>query len=220
MSVFSLITIAALVFIAGTVLRLNRTGPRTAVPAALSVRTANLPADTVLTKPSLTKPAGPVLTDQATGVSYALLGHPWHGGCPSSLSTTEFRWTGGEAAVAGRLPDGAKWYANACSGPLPRQFSGQSQAQAAWSVTDAIEPVYYGALSHSVTVVRSAAVQAGNRPGWLAEFLVSYSGTPHLRWSSELAAVVVTGNAVFYVSVPDNLGTGTVATLLSSLRSR
>jgi hypothetical protein len=47
---------------------------------------------------------------------------------------------------------------------------------------------------------------------------VHYDRGQHLAWSSELAGVVVTGNAVFYVSVPDNLGTRTVATLLSSLR--
>jgi hypothetical protein len=159
-----------------------------------------------------------MLTDSATGLSYLLLGSPWRAGCPRALSAAGFRWTGGEAAVAGTLSNGTKWYANACSGPLSRQFRGWSPAQAAWATADALEPAYYSQLAHSVTVARSAAIQVNGRPGWLAEFLVHYSGTPHLAWSRELAAVVVSGNSVFYVSVPDNLGTRTVATLLSSLR--
>jgi len=183
------------------VVRLDRTGPHAAASVALSTRVTD-----------------PLLTDTKTGLSYVLLGDPWHGGCPRALSTAEFRWTGGEAALAGTTGDGTDWYGNACSGPLPRRFRGEAQAQAAWNVADTIESVYYGALRHSVTVSDSRAVQVGGAPGWLAEFLVRYSGTPHLAWSSELAAVVVIRNAVFYVSVPDNLGTGTVETLLSSLR--
>jgi hypothetical protein len=203
---FSLITLAALVFVGGVVVRLDRTGGREiAAPAALS-------------RPTAVQQGDPMLTDSATGLSYPLLGSPWRAGCPRALSTAEFRWTEGEAAVAGTLRDGTKWYANACSGPLSSQFSGWSPAQAAWAVANAIEPAYYSQLDHSVTVSRSTAIRVGGRPGWLAEFLVHYSGTPHLAWSSELAAVVVSGKAVFYVSVPDNLGTRTVATLLGSLR--
>jgi hypothetical protein len=205
MSVFSVITLAALVVVSGMVVRLDRTGRVTAAPAGLSTRVAQAQAD-------------PALTDQATGLSYPLLDAPWHDGCPRGMSTAEFRWTGGEAALAGRLPNGTDWYGNACSGPLPQRFRGQPNAESAWATADAIESAYYSGLHHSVTVKRSAAIRVGGRAGWLAEFLVRYSGKPHLAWSSELAAVVVTGKAVFYVSVPDNLGTSTVATLLGSLR--
>jgi hypothetical protein len=205
---FSLITLAALVVVGGMVVRLNRTGPRVEAAAALSTGLAAREAGM----------GDAMLTDPATGLTYALLGDPWHGGCPRALSTREFRWTGGEAAVAGTIGGGTDWYANACSGPLPRQFRGENRAVAAWRLADTIEPVYYGALRHSVAVALSTAVRVGDRPGWLAEFLVHYSGTPRVAWSSELAAVVVTGDAVFYVSVPDNLGTGTVAALLGSLR--
>jgi hypothetical protein len=210
MSVFSLMTLAALVVVGDMVVRLNRTGTEAAAPAALSVRASDLHRD-------------PALNDPATGLSYKLLGAPWRSGCPRGLSTSEFSWTGGEAAVAGAIDkDGARggtdWYANACSGPLPQQFRGYSAGQAAWAMADAVESEYYSELKHSVSVVRSAAVRVGGQPGWLAEFQVHYDRGQHLAWSSELAGVVVTGNAVFYVSVPDNLGTRTVATLLSSLR--
>jgi hypothetical protein len=205
MSVFSLITLAALVVVGGVVVRLDRTGRETAAPAGLSTATARQQAD-------------PMLTDSATGLSYMLLGSPWVNGCPRGLSTAEFRWTGGESALAGMLGNGSDWYANACSGPLPPQFRSDTAGQAAWAVANAIKSVYYSQLRHWVSVPHSAAVRVGGRAGWLAEFLIHYTGLPHLAWSSELAAVVVTGNTVFYVSVPDNLGTSTVATLLSSLR--
>jgi hypothetical protein len=201
MGVFSVITLAALVFVGTVVLRLNRMGTETEAPAALS-----------------TQVSAPMLTDSATGLSYALLGRPWLNGCPGSLTTSQFRWTGGEAAVAGRLKSGMTWYANACSGPLPRRFQGEGPAQAAWSMAGAIEGVYYNALHHWVTVSRSTSVRVGGRPGWLAEFVVHYDRGQHVAWSTELGAVVVTGHLAFYASVPDNLGTATVATLLSSLQ--
>jgi hypothetical protein len=201
MGVFSVITLAALVAVGGVVLRLNRLGKETEAPAALS-----------------TQASDPMLTDSAAGLSYTLLGKPWLNGCPGPLNTAQFRWTGGEAAVAGRLRNGMSWYGNACSGPLPRRFRTEGLTQAAWGMADGIESVYYNGLRHWVTVSRSSAVRVGGRPGWLAEFVVHYGGGQHVAWSTELGAVVVTGHSVFYASVPDNLGTATVATLLSSLR--
>jgi hypothetical protein len=205
MGFFSLITAAALVVVAGMVVRLDRirVGTQTALSAA-------------------TSPAPEVVTDQATGLSYVVLGSGWHQGCPRALSTTEFHWTNGEAALAGTLGagpgKGTAWYGNACSGPLPDRFRRLPRATAAWDLARAVEPVYYGALRHSVSAERSTALRVGGQPGWLAEFVVRYAGGQHLAWSSELAAVVVTKSAMFYVSVPDNLGTGAVAAVLSSLR--
>jgi hypothetical protein len=203
-------TCAVLVFIAATVVRLDRTGPPMLTSAALSTSAASVQGDAVLTKAPL--------SDKATGLSYARLGAPWQPGCASVLSTREFRWTDGESALAGLISGGNDWHGNACSGPLPRQFRGQSLSRAAWSVADSAEALYYSALPHSLTVKRSAAVRVNGKPGWLAEFLVRYHSGQHLDWTTELGAVVVTGDAMFYVSVPDNLGTGTVATLLRSLR--
>ena len=65
MGVFSLITIAALVMVSGMVVRLDRTGRETAARAGLSAGTAQAQGD-------------PMLTDHTTGLSYALLGIPWH----------------------------------------------------------------------------------------------------------------------------------------------
>jgi hypothetical protein len=201
MGFFSLITAAALVVVAGMVVRLDRI--RVGTQAALS---------------AVTSPAPEVVTDQATGLSYVVLGSSWHQGCPRALSTTEFHWTNGEAARAGTLrADPSKttaWYGNACSGPLPPRFRDTSLSKAAWDLARALGPVSYGVPPHTVTVVHNTALRIGGRPAWLAEFLVRYNAGQHV----ELAAVVVTKSAMFYVAVPDNLGTGNVAAVLSSLR--
>ncbi|HEY1626830.1 MAG TPA: hypothetical protein VGG16_23845, partial [Streptosporangiaceae bacterium] len=172
MSGFSLLTFAVLVFVAATVMRLDKTGPHALVPAALSTRAAKVQGDAVMTKPAV--------TDKTTGLSYVRLGAPWQAGCPAVLSTAEFRWTSGESAVAGLIPSGNAWHGLACSGPLPRQFAGQAPVQAAWSVADSAESLYYNGLSHSLSIKRSAAVRVDGKPGWLAEFLVRYHGGQHL----------------------------------------
>jgi hypothetical protein len=61
---------------------------------------------------------------------------------------------------------------------------------------------------------------------WIVTFLMAYpdAASEGLAWTSEAGAVVVvdrgTGQApaLFYASVPSNLGTSDVATLVSSLQ--
>ena len=66
----------------------------------------------------------------------------------------------------------------------------------------------------------------GGHQAWLVTFLVTYpdAASEGLAWTSEAGAVVLVDRgpgrtpAMFYVSVPDNLGTSDVATLVSSLQ--
>jgi hypothetical protein len=61
---------------------------------------------------------------------------------------------------------------------------------------------------------------------WVVTFLMTYpdAASEGLAWTSEAGAVVVVDRgagqapAVFYASVPSNLGTSDVSTLVSSLR--
>ena len=79
---------------------------------------------------------------------------------------------------------------------------------------------------HARTVEGSSAMQVSGHQAWMVTFLISYpdAGPEGLGWTSEPGAVVVldrgTGQApaVFYVSVPANLGVGHVNALISSLR--
>jgi len=196
-------------------------------PAAGSGRQRITPKET--TAPTA---AGPQLTDPVSGLSYRLLSSPWLGGCPSILNTPAFAWTAGEHAVAGQVTiAGATydWHGNACSGQLQPQFSYSGRADlepVAMNLMGALDPAYYTGLQHARTVEASSAMQVSGHPGWMVKFLMNYpaAASEGLAWTSELAAVVVVDRgaghppAVFYVSVPSNLGTANVTVLLDSLR--
>ncbi len=173
----------------------------------------------------------PYVTDPSSGLSYRLLPSPWRRGCPSDLNTPTFSWTAGENTVAGQVSIGGSvidWHGLACSGQLSQQFPYGGPADlepAALGLVDALDPAYYAGVPHSLTIEESSAMQVSGHQAWLVEFGIDYpdGASQGLTWSTELGAVVVVDRgpgqfpAVFYVSVPANLSTRNVATLLSSL---
>jgi hypothetical protein len=180
-------------------------------------------------RPAVTRPH---VTDAASGLSYRLLPSPWRQGCPSDLNTPMFSWSAGENTVAGHVTIGGSviaWHGLACSGQLQQQFAYAGPADlepTAMSLVGALDPAYYGGVQHSRTITDSSAMKVSGRQAWMVEFGMSYpDGTSQgLTWSSELGAVVVVDRGasqapdVFYVSVPANLGTQDVTTLVSSLQ--
>jgi hypothetical protein len=198
MSGFTVLTLAAMTVIGRMVVVLDRM-PGT--PASLSADIAVSPV-----------PA-PRVVDRAAGLSYVLLGAPWGKGCPDALSAGGFRWTDGESTVAGIVSGGRIWYANACSGVLPRALWGSSPSQAASRVMDS---VYSAGLPSTRSMLSDKATRIAGKPAWMVLYLVRYPGQ-HLGWTSSLGAVVVVGRSVFYVSVPSSLGSGNALTVLNSL---
>jgi hypothetical protein len=93
-------------------------------------------------------------------------------------------------------------------------------------VVNTVDPLYYAGLSHQRTIQSSTAMLVSGYPAWMVTFLMTYpdAASEGLAWTSEAAAVVVVDRgagqapAVFYASVPSNLGTSDVSTLISSLR--
>ena len=93
-------------------------------------------------------------------------------------------------------------------------------------VADAVDPAYYAGLRHDRTIESSAAMQVSGHQAWIVTFLMTYPDavSEGLAWTSEAGAVVVVDRgagqapAVFYASVPSNLGTSDVSTLVSSLQ--
>jgi hypothetical protein len=176
--------------------------------------------------------SGPRLADTSSGLSYQLLSSPWTSGCPSILNSSLFVWTAGEHAVAGLVTiNGGSfdWHGNACSGQLQPHFAyagPQDLQPTAMSLVGALDPAYYTGLTHERTTQASSTLQVSGHPAWMVRFLETYPDaiSEQLAWTSELAAVVVVDRgtglvpAVFYVSVPANLGTQNVATLVGSLR--
>lgn len=209
----------------------------TAAPAALSAsaRTVNAAAAAHRVSPrghhhpAVTRPH---VTDAASGLSYRLLPSPWRPGCPSDLNTPMFSWSAGENTVAGHVTIGGSviaWHGLACSGQLQQQFAYAGPADlepTAMGLVGALDPAYYGGVPHSRTITDSSAMKVSGRQAWMVEFGMSYpDGTSQgLTWSSELGAVIVVDRgasqapAVFYVSVPANLGTQNVTGLVSSLQ--
>ena len=230
----TLVTTGVLLLIAGFVREISKT-PTAARPAALT-KTAHA-ARHATASPALRQKApptsrGPEITDASTGLSYQLLSSPWRRGCPGILDTSTFRWTAGEHAVAGQVNLGGTvfdWHGNACSGRLVQQFAYSGPADlelVSVGVADAVGPLYYSGLVHYSTIDSSSSMLVSGHQAWLVTFLVTYpdAESEGLAWTSEAGAVVVVDRsagqapAVFYASVPNNLGTADVATLVSSLQ--
>jgi hypothetical protein len=242
MSAFAAITVLALLVIAVMIRDMART-PAVARPVALSVparttapasprpRPHASPARSASASPSDSAPAAQV-ADASSGLSYRLLSAPWQPGCPYTLNTPVFNWSAGESAVAGRVfvtGTVTDWYGNACSGLLPPgfQYSGIADLEpTAISLAYALDVAYYSDLDHYRTFEDSSGIQVSGHSAWEVTFAMTYplAASEGLAWTSEAGAVVVVDRgpdqvpAVFYVSVPSNLGTSAVAALVGSLR--
>jgi hypothetical protein len=225
-------TVAALAVIALVVNALAQTSaPTAAVTSPPAAPTTPVAAATTPTSPSATATAaGSTLTDGQSGLSYTQLPNPWQPSCPGGLNNQGFTWTAGESAVAGQVNGGqTTWYGTACSGPLPQQYGYNGVADldnVATQLANQFNGTYYGALSHNFQQEVSQPIQVSGHAGWEVQFLITYTNPQGqgLSWNDELGAVVVadsgTGSApaVFYVSIPGNLGENNVDTLVSSLQ--
>ena len=224
----TVVTTGVLVLIAGFVKEISKT-PTVARPAALSV-TAHTKGHATAS-PSVSAKVQDV-ADGSSGLSYRLLASPWQRGFPGIPHTAMFSWTAGEHAVAGRVDIGGTvfdWHGNACSGQLEQQFAYSGPADlepVTMGVADAVDPAYYSGLQHDRTIESSSSMLVSGHQAWVVTFLMTYpdAASEGLAWTSEAAAVVVVDRgagqapAVFYASVPNNLGTSDVSTLISSLQ--
>jgi hypothetical protein len=226
-------TVVALGVIA---LVVNTLGPSSASSGATQAPTPTAPvaaATSAAPSPSPSATAtgtSSTLTDGQTGLSYAQLAAPWGPTCPGGLNSQGFSWTAGESAVAGQVNGGqTTWYGAACSAPLPQQYGYNGVADLAnvtTTLANQFNGSYYQALSHNYQQELSQPVQVSGHAGWEVKFLITYTNASGqgLAWSDEMGAVVVADSgtgaapAVFYVSVPGNLGESNVDTLVSSLQ--
>ena len=181
--------------------------------------------------PSTTATTGTPVSDAASGLSYALLAAPWQPGCPGTMNNPVFGWSAGENAVAGTVPaaGGSPWYASACSGLLPQQYAYtgvQDLPQTAMNLVNAFDPAYFNGLPHVRSTQENNPLQVSGHAGWIVEFGMTYqtAASQGLAWQSQLGAVVVVDRgagqppAVLYVTVPNNLGTANIGTILSSMQ--
>jgi hypothetical protein len=238
LSLLAVCTAAVLVVIVVMIRDIGKQ-PITASAAALAVSSSGSATPSAQASPRAnTSPSPAVIrirdavTDASSGLSYELLASPWRRGCPLQLNTPMFSWSAGENAVAGHADisgTSTEWYGNACSGLLGQQFAYSGTADlepTAMGLVGALDPAYYSGLQHYRTLEGSSALTISGHQAWVVRFLMTYpdAASQGLAWSSEAGAVVVADRgagrppAIFYVSVPSNLGTSAVSTLISSLR--
>jgi hypothetical protein len=199
--------------------------PPTPTPAAATPTPASTPSPST----SASAPAA-TLSDSQSGLAYTQLTSPWQTGCPGALNNGAFTWTFGESAVAGQVNGGqTTWYGEACSGPLPQQYGYngvQDLENTATNLANTFQNAYYGALNHTATQEGSQPVQISGHAGWELTYDITYTNMQGqgVTWADEQAAVVVadtgtgTAPAVFFTSIPANLGESSVAALVSSLQ--
>jgi hypothetical protein len=208
-------------------------GKQPSKPVALS-KTPAARHTTAPASPSPTASATPAatqLTDTTSGLAYTQFGSPWQATCPAGLDQQGFGWSAGESDVAGEVTINGQqtpWYSNACSGPLPAQYgySGVADLSSATStLATTFENTFYNGLAHTVSQLTSTPMSVSGHAAWEVKYLITYTApaSEGLTWTSEEGAVVVADRgtgvepAVFYVSVPSNLGVSNVDTLVSSL---
>ncbi|HMD91807.1 MAG TPA: DUF2510 domain-containing protein [Trebonia sp.] len=223
-------TLVAFGVIALVVNNLGQSSTPTAAksPARPAHTSAPPPSPTPSATPSATPP-GSLLADGQSGMSYTQLPSPWQPTCPSGLNNQQFTWTAGESAIAGQVNGGqTTWYGVACSGPLPQQYGYNGVADlenTATNLVNTFNGTYYGTLQHNFQQEVSQPLQVSGHAGWEIKFLMSYTNIQGqgLSWNDELGAVVVAdlgsgvAPAVFYTSIPGNLGESNVDSLVSSL---
>jgi hypothetical protein len=224
-------TLAALAVIALVVNNLGQSSTPAAAtrPATPAHHTSAPPASPTPSATPSSTPAGSLLADGQSGMSYTQLPSPWQPTCPGGLNNQQFTWTAGESAIAGQVNGGqTTWYGVACSGPLPQQYGYNGVADlenTATNLVNTFNGTYYGTLQHNFQQEVSQPVQVSGHAGWEIKFLMSYTNAQGqgLSWNDELGAVVVAdlgsgvAPAVFYTSVPGNLGESNVDSLVSSL---
>ena len=202
-------------------------------PAAQTTRpvaaTTPPPSHTPSPTPSAT-PSGSLIDDSTSGLSYTSLASPWVPNCPGTLNTQGFSWTEGQSAVAGQVSGGqTTWYGAACSAPLPQQYGYngvQDLQNVTTNVVNAFANSYYSALQHGFQQLVSQPVSINGHAGWEIKFMMTYTNAQGqgLQFTSEEGAVVVADlgstipPAVFFVSIPANLGESNVDSLVSSLQ--
>jgi hypothetical protein len=213
------------------VMALMRFGKQPNKPVSLTTR----PSATRTTQPPSPSPSPSVsaatLSDTSSGLSYTQFGSPWQATCPSGLDQQGFGWSAGESAVAGTVTVNGQqtnWYGNACSGLLPSQYGYTSVADLS-STTSTLagtfENTFYNGMQHTVSQLVSTPMSISGHAAWEVKFLITYTDPSSVgaNWTTEEGAVVVAdrnpGNepAVFYASVPSNLGVTNIDSLVSSL---
>ncbi|MGI5274029.1 DUF2510 domain-containing protein [Nonomuraea sp. CA-218870] len=180
----------------------------------------------------LPQPVEGRVTDPQVKVSYEVP-DGWEVPASSSINSTEpgaQLWSSAVQRTSQEKFDGrSDWIGNVYTGPLSDRYPYPGAAGIGLSA----KAVYadfsnrFYSLQHTTKIVKDQAMKIGDRDAWLVQFELDFtpiSEDKGYKWKKENGAVVLMDRgegerpALIFISVPDNLGTGVVDKVVSSLR--
>ncbi|WP_170223198.1 DUF2510 domain-containing protein [Nonomuraea turkmeniaca] len=180
----------------------------------------------------LPQPIDSRITDPQAGVSYQVPEGwtvPERINSPTPSPTQQLYTAGAQAVSQEDFVEDDDWIGNVYSGLLNElyPYSGASGlGDTAKAVFVDFSTKYYGP-PHESKIVADKAMKVGDRDAWLLQFELDFTKVSEekgYKWKKENGAIVLVDRgsgerpAIFYVSVPDNLGTDVVGKVLSSLK--
>ncbi|MEV5408711.1 DUF2510 domain-containing protein [Thermopolyspora sp. NPDC052614] len=178
-------------------------------------------------------PSAGRITDRVSGLSYSYPGAPWQlieAGQIDSSDPGGQQWSSGFQTLSqDDYEPGKDWFGSVLAGPLADDapYSGpQSMRDIAATFLLNNEGSLYEP-PHERRIVADKAITVSGRPGWLLRFEMDFSKQSKAngwKWQKELGAVVLVDRgeanppALLFATVPDNLDTGVIDQVISSLR--
>lgn len=234
------LVVVALIVVAGIFL-VNREGSSAASSPTSGPTETEAPSDPPSESPTgpppssqpaeLPQPQDGRVTDPLAGLSYSV---PEGWTVPdvsevTSTDPTQQSWSSGVQKVAQeKYQDESDWIGNIYTGRLNDLFPYEGKQ----SLGLTAKAVYvdfgkYYQLQHTTKILQDKAIKVGGKDAWLLQFQLDFSKISKqkgYKWNKENGAIVLMDRgegerpALFYLSVPDNLGTNVAAQVLSSLK--
>ncbi|MEW9551304.1 DUF2510 domain-containing protein [Nonomuraea sp. NPDC050783] len=150
---------------------------------------------------------------------------------PDNLPPNVQRWTSSVEAVSQEDFDGkgGRWVGNVSTGVLNEiyPYTGATALRTSAQAVFMDFSTRFYSVAHESKVVADKAMKVGDRDAWLLQFELDFTKASKengYKWKKENGAIVLVDRgggerpAIFYVSVPDNLGTDVVGKVLGSLK--
>ncbi len=190
------------------------------------------PTPTPTTPAELPEPVAGLVTDPRAGISFKVP-EGWTVPEADQVTSSDPRVQSWSSAVqksshANYDGKGGDWIGNVFTGTLNEiyPYTGVS------GLSDTAKTVFadfgkYYQMPHETKIVADEATKIGGRDAWLLRFEFDFTKESEkngYKWKKENGAIVLMDRgegerpAMVYVSVPDNLGTGVVDEVLSSLK--
>ncbi|MFI6598175.1 DUF2510 domain-containing protein [Nonomuraea sp. NPDC050536] len=222
--------------VVGAIFFVNRgsgrpTADDTYVPQPPTTGQTQEPPPSTSVPQQLPQPQDGRITDPVAGLSYAPPSG-WQVPDIADVNGTDPQaqaWSSAVQQTAQAKYNGkSDWIGNVYTGVLNDLFPyGSSQDLQNLTGTVFIDFQKYYDIQHTQKIVQSKAIKIGDKDAWVLQFKLDFSAESKkkgYKWNTENGAIVLMDRgegerpAIFYMSVPDNLGTNVVEQVLASLK--